>query len=194
MHMFVTVLPCVCVCLCDVLENRRHFAVHRLIHTPYTRNSLSPRARPAQLVQVRSGRNRMQAFAMQGSMSQAASCAMYMLAIACTNFAALCGASAAASVLASLIYVINARGGVSERRSRRRHFMHVGPREDRPSPTTSAFHPGRLPRLPDPAAALVDVADERLVLLHSEEGSERRKQAEQADCGGKASRASQAKA
>ena len=97
----------------------------------------------------------MQAFAMQGSLSQVFSCAMYILAFSGANFAAQCGASAAASVLASLILVIDASRGVREQR--RGEFVSLGPREDRPSPTTSVVLSARLPGF----VALPEVGDEQ---------------------------------
>ena len=60
-----------------------------------------------QVVQVRAGTARMQAFALQGVLSQVASCAMHVLALY-ANFRTLCGASAAAVVVATLILVFNA--------------------------------------------------------------------------------------
>ena len=61
-----------------------------------------------QVVQVRAGTARMQAFAVQGALSQVASCAVAVLALYGTSFATLCGASAAAVVAATLILVFNA--------------------------------------------------------------------------------------
>ena len=62
-----------------------------------------------QIVQVSAGARRMQAFALQGSLSQVAACSMYCLAFAGASFPVQCCASASSVVLAAALLAFNVR-------------------------------------------------------------------------------------
>ena len=62
-----------------------------------------------QIVQERAGARRMQAFALQGSLSQVAACSMYCLAFAGASFPVQCCASASSVVLAVALLAIHMR-------------------------------------------------------------------------------------
>ena len=72
-----------------------------------------------QIVQVRARGGRLRAFALQGSLSQVAACAMYLLAFAGASFRTQCCASASSVIIAAVLLAINARRVEAEDKGRR---------------------------------------------------------------------------